>query len=153
MKMKTLAVIFDIDGTLADCDHRKKHILKKPKDWDTFFKELENDSPIVGVVWLYKKLRSCSNWPQFEIIMITGRPKKYKKKTMDWLLSNNITPSKIFFREDGDFRNDDIVKKEIYEEKIEEKYNVMFVVEDRDRVVKMWRSLGLTTFQCAEGAF
>ena len=31
--------------------------------------------------------------------------------------------------------------------------DIFLVVDDRDRVVKLWRSLGLTTFQVAEGNF
>ena len=43
--------------------------------------------------------------------------------------------------------------KEIYDNELKGKYNIKFIVDDRDQVVKMWRSLGLTVLQCAEGNF
>ena len=61
--------------------------------------------------------------------------------------------SDLFMRADGDYRADSIVKEEIYHDKIEPVYNVLLVLDDRDSVVKMWRSLGLTCLQVAEGNF
>jgi len=56
-------------------------------------------------------------------------------------------------RSQGDTRPDEIVKREIYEEHIKPLYNVDFVLDDRNKVVKMWRSLGLKVLQVAEGNF
>ena len=55
-------------------------------------------------------------------------------------------------RQDGDFRRDDIVKQEILDKYID-KDRVLFVLDDRDQVVDMWRRNGLTCFQVAEGDF
>lgn len=56
-------------------------------------------------------------------------------------------------RKDGDFRKDSIVKEEIYREWIEPFHEVLFCIDDRKQVVDMWRSIGLTCLQCAEGNF
>jgi len=56
-------------------------------------------------------------------------------------------------REVGDRRKDTEVKAEIYHRFIEPQYDVHYILDDRDQVVKMWRSLGLTCLQVAEGAF
>jgi len=53
----------------------------------------------------------------------------------------------------GDIRKDVLIKQEIYEREIKDKYNVLFVLDDRQSVVDGWRSLGLTVFQVAEGQF
>ena len=53
----------------------------------------------------------------------------------------------------GDMRKDSIVKQELYEQNILGKFNVSFILDDRQQVVDMWRSLGLTVFQVAEGDF
>jgi len=50
-------------------------------------------------------------------------------------------------------RKDVIIKQEIYEEHIKDKYDVLFVMDDRNQVVEFWRSIGLTCFQVAEGNF
>jgi hypothetical protein len=53
----------------------------------------------------------------------------------------------------GDHRKDSIVKQEIFENHIDGMFDVQFVLDDRDQVVTMWRSLGLQCFQVAEGNF
>lgn len=45
-----------------------------------------------------------------------------------------------------DTRCDTIVKREIYEEHIKDKYNVLFVIDDRVKVVDMWREQWLFVF-------
>jgi len=56
-------------------------------------------------------------------------------------------------RATGDNRKDSIVKKEIYEGIIKPVFDVKFVLDDRNQVVEMWRSLGLTVLQVADGNF
>jgi hypothetical protein len=55
-------------------------------------------------------------------------------------------------RKDGDFRADYIVKQEILDAHIP-KDRVLFVLDDRQQVVDMWRRNGLMCFQVAEGNF
>jgi hypothetical protein len=59
----------------------------------------------------------------------------------------------LFMRGDDDYRPDEIVKRELYEENVLGNYDVVGVIDDRSKVVKMWRELGLTCLQVAEGAF
>ena len=47
---------------------------------------------------------------------------------------------------------DDILKKDMLD-KYADIDDVFLVVDDRQKVVDMWRSLGLTVFQVAEGDF
>ena len=154
--MKQQAVIFDIDGTLANCEHRKHHLLKEKKDWTSFFSEIHNDKVNEAIVSIYKAFLFNN---QYKVIILTGRPERYKSDTLMWFYSkslmyyNDVTEDCFLFRPNGDYRDDDIVKKEIYEKKIKPKYDIIFVVEDRNRVVKMWRDLGLTCLQCQEGNF
>lgn len=56
-------------------------------------------------------------------------------------------------RPEGDIRKDSIVKREIFENYIRDYYNIQFVLDDRNQVVEMWRSLGLKCLQVAEGDF
>jgi hypothetical protein len=59
----------------------------------------------------------------------------------------------LLMRREKDHRDDTIVKKEMYEDVVEGIHEVLFVLDDRDKVVKMWRGLGLKCFQVAEGNF
>ena len=55
--------------------------------------------------------------------------------------------------EKGNRLDDKIVKECLYRTHVEPRFNVKFVLDDRNRVVDMWRSLGLKCLQVAEGNF
>lgn len=157
--MKKNVYIFDIDGTLADCSHRLSAIQMpaglvhfdpgetdwKP-DWDKFYSLCDKDEPIEDVCRVCRELH-------LPIIYITGRSYKTREKTAKWLKDNDLPNGLIFFRGPTDYRPDYIVKHEIYERHIKDRYNVLGVFEDRDQVVQMWRALGLTCFQVANGNY
>jgi adenylate cyclase class IV len=74
----------------------------------------------------------------------------------DFFLSDKspaFASQKLFMRQAGDNRDDRIVKREIYEREIKGRYNVRFVLDDRNKVVALWRDLGLPCFQVADGDF
>ena len=56
-------------------------------------------------------------------------------------------------RADGDFRKDSEVKTEIYQRNIEQRWDVEFVLDDRNQTVRAWRTLGLKCLQVSEGDF
>jgi hypothetical protein len=61
---------------------------------------------------------------------------------------------RLYMRPAKDNRRDDRIKAEIYKRDIKPRHGeVAYVVDDRNKVVRMWRSLGLTVLQCAEGDF
>ena len=145
------AFIFDIDGTIADCSHRLKHIQNDTPDWDTFYSLCVNDKPIDNVCHLLRMIPS-----DVDIIFITGRSEKWCNHTESWIgryVFGTIRNRALFMRADGDHRPDYVIKKEIWEKHIKDKYNVLGVFEDRDQVVKMWRELGLTCYQVADGSY
>ena len=130
--------IFDIDGTLAKMDGRS------PYDYS----KVHTDKPNRDVANLFKVLNFHT-----KIIIVSGREASCMQETSDWLLNNDLNYYELMMRSAGDFRDDRIVKKEIYEKYINGKYNVLGVFDDRDRVVEMWRSLGLTCLQVDYGSF
>ena len=87
------------------------------------------------------------------VVFLTARSEEYRQATEGWLDNHRIMYTRLFMRAEGDFRHDDIVKLEIYQRDIEPHFNVLFAMEDRTRVVKMWRSIGVPCFQVAEGDF
>lgn len=143
-----VAWIFDLDGTLCNVDHRLHLVRNKPKNWKAFFEALTQDSVNPAVSDILDRL--CLDYP---IILCSGRPEKYRALTMGWLDANDIQYDKLFMRQNGDYRSDNIVKEEIYLNHIEPNYTIMGVFDDRQQVVDMWRSHGLTCFQCAPGDF
>jgi hypothetical protein len=67
------------------------------------------------------------------------------------LTKQGVKYHELRLRRDGDRRSDVIVKREMLAGI--DKTQVLFVVEDRNRVVQMWRSEGLVCLQCAPGEF
>jgi hypothetical protein len=56
-------------------------------------------------------------------------------------------------REEGNNEKDSIVKRRLFEDNIRGKYYIEYVLDDRNQVVDMWRNMGLTCLQVAEGDF
>lgn len=148
-----MAYIFDIDGTLADCSQRLHFIQQEKPDWESFYKDCVNDNPIEPVWNLLHRIYEDGT----DVIFVTGRPEKYRKQTTLWL--SKYLMSKYFglgMRKDGDHRPDYIIKKEIYETQIKPNLGnncIAGVFEDRKQCVDMWRSLGLTCYQVADGNY
>lgn len=87
------------------------------------------------------------------IVFVSGREAAYEEPTRKFLVKHGIKYDKLIMRKTGDHRKDAIIKAEIYEEYIKGHYNVLFVLDDRDQVVAMWRGKGLTCFQVDYGNF
>lgn len=136
------AIMCDIDGTLAHLNGRN------PYDASTCENDLLN-KPVADLITIYRYDAVAKP----DIILCSGRKDEYRKQTERWLQKNAIKFDHLFMRKTDDSRKDAIIKKEIYENHIKGKYNVLFVLDDRNQVVDMWRSLGLTCLQVAEGDF
>lgn len=141
-------IICDIDGTLAHSKDR------------SFYEEGEkllDDSVDFSVNFILKMYGLWSDeYDGFsrDIILLSGRKEAGRKYTEQWLKKNAIHYDMLLMRADDDNRKDSIVKRELYEKYIKGQYNVDFVLDDRDQVVKMWRNeLGLKCLQVAEGSF
>lgn len=147
--MTRKAIICDLDGTLCINAHRQHFLEKTPRDWDGFFEACDGDEKRGCVA------RFLEDYPrQYVRIFVTGRPLKVRDKTLRWLRHNVYLPQYIVhMRPSDDFRPDDVVKREIYDFQIAPKYDVEVVLDDRDKVVAMWRSLGLNCWQVAPGDF
>jgi len=144
------AIIVDIDGTLADVEHRVHHVNKEQKDWKAFHDSMDQDR----LNHWYAKLIEAMKHQGFDILFVTGRDEDYREKTQTWMKQHQIQYDKLYMRSAVDFRSDSEVKKEIYERQIKDHWEVAFVVDDRLSVVKMWREqLGLVCLQCDWGDF
>ena len=140
-------VIFDLDGTLADVSERIHHVRRKPKDWKAFFKGMAEDKTIHSMVRLCNMLYESG----VRIVLCSGRSEEHRPETVDWLEKHDVKFHELLLRRDGDRRSDVDVKREILAGMDKEK--ILFVVEDRSRVVEMWRKEGLVALQCAPGDF
>ena len=86
---------------------------------------------------------------------MTGRMEQARRQTELWLDANvDFTPVALLMRADDDYRPDSIVKRELYETHVKDKYDIIGVIDDRASVVRMWREeLGLTVLDVAGNDF
>jgi hypothetical protein len=140
-------VIFDIDGTLADISDRVHHIRKKPKNWNAFNEGMAKEKAIHSMIRLCNILYASGA----HIILCSGRNERNHPETVEWLAKQGVQYHELLLRRDEDYRTDSVVKRESVQNI--DKSKILFVVEDRSRVVEMWRSEGLVCLQCAPGEF
>lgn len=133
---RTYAIMVDIDGTLAHMHNRG------PFDWAKV-KDDKVDEYVYEIVSNYSDL--C-----YEIIILSGRDGVSYHDTRDWLLENDIPVDRLIMRAEGDMRPDDIVKHELFHENINDKYIIRAVIDDRPKVCRMWRAIGLPVFQVGD---
>lgn len=135
------AWLFDVDGTLALPGERGPFEESK----------VSGDLPNPAVVRMLRALRVRNT-----IIVMSARTEGCRADTQAWLdlhVGRHPSSATLLMRKVGDQRNDAVVKAELFDAHVRGRWNVRGVVDDRDRVVRMWRQMGLTCFQVAEGNF
>ena len=169
-------VIFDLDGTLAIIEKRRvksgsptgNKPVQAKMDWDVFFaaENIQLDEPNDPVIKMAQMLKADG----FKIVIFSGRNDRSFHTTKDWLEKYKVPYDLLVLRPDkfkeeswpiadGNpatpdmrFMPDEILKKAMLDTFVDIN-DVFLVVDDRDKVVKMWRELGLNTFQVAPGDF
>ena len=168
-------VIFDVDGTLADCSHRLSYV--RPEETSCGSNPPEKHSYVSGKdgvkCWICKQPKPKKNWPAFfagvandpliepiaklvkilsehyYVIIVSGRPiDPCGIPTEDWLLKHGIDPLHLFMR-GNDKRSDVDVKVEIAD--LLPLDRVAYVIDDRPSVITgCWRKRGLTTLSVGD---
>lgn len=116
-------------------------------DWDAFFEACDKDQPNHGVIEMYRFLMS-----HYRVYVFSGRSNAVEEKTLSWFYANEIPIPHVFrMRPDKDYTPDEQLKAKWLEEVGVD--NVFCVFDDRQKVVDMWRSKGITCFQVAPGNF
>lgn len=148
----TKVILCDVDGTLSNGQHRQHYLSIKPKNWKAFVNASPLDPPYEDVVWLVKTLHEAGN----TILIVTARSEDERNVTKKWLdevAGLKHVYEKMYMRESGDYRDDAIVKKEILENIRLDGYDPFMVLDDRNKVVNMWRSVGIRCLQVQDGDF
>jgi predicted kinase len=152
---KPKAFMFDLDGTIAHMGDKRG-----PFEWhnvvldDVDFVIAE----IVGILVHGSAVLSANDpfdppLETYTAIAMSGRDEVCRDDTELWLSDKAVPYEALFMRPKGDMRPDNIVKAELFDTHIRDRFDVKFVLEDRNQVVDMWRGMGLKTLQVAEGDF
>jgi predicted kinase len=134
------AILVDIDGTVALIADRSPYDMSR----------VGEDKPNHAVITAVRAMHAFGH----HIVFCSGRTDDCRGVTERWLAEHvGVAYQGLFMRVAGDVREDSIVKAEIFEREIRHRWAVTGVFDDRNQVVRMWRALGLTVFQVAEGNF
>ncbi len=160
------AIMCDLDGTLALIDGRSPYDAT-----DCDLKDKPNWPVIETVLAMHAQ--------GVRIIFMSGRDCKYRPETVRFIEKYCRAPSNWAFPKENDDRpkdqpipyelhmrgelnpdptkadqrKDNIIKRELFDAFVTNKYYVTFVLDDRNQVVEGWREMGLTCFQVAPGDF
>ncbi|MGV9690489.1 phosphatase domain-containing protein [Streptomyces sp. NPDC003444] len=134
------AVMCDIDGTLA------LRVDRGPYD----FTRCDRDVLNVSVRDALRAFRSAES---DRIVLLSGRSEDHRALTEEWLARHEVPYDELWMRASGDGRGDDLVKAELFDAHVRHRYAVRVSLDDRDRVVALWRRMGLPTWQVNYGAF
>jgi predicted kinase len=137
---RTDCVVFDLDGTLAHNNGKRGYF-----DWLKV--GVDDVDEVTKETLVAYKNRG------YEIVIVSGRDGVSMKPTIKWLDDNDIPFDNIFLRPEGDYRKDTLIKTEIFENNLKPNYNILCVLEDRKKVVDMWRGLGVKCFQVVDGDY
>ena len=140
MTIRPNAVVVDIDGTICTrCD-------RDPFD----LTRVGGDLPIIDTLRVVQGMEH-----QYAIVYLTARGEESREETSRWLDKHDLSSwfRPLFMRARGDRRDDEVIKREIYEEQIKPHYNVKIALDDNPHVIKMWRDLGVLGWQVADGTF
>ncbi|CAH9016412.1 HAD-like domain protein [Vibrio phage 382E49-1] len=153
-------VIFDLDGTLALCDHRRHHVEGDVKNWDAFFAECDRDTVNEPIARLFRFYRDS---PLHLVWILSGRSGRGDThyKTWTWLRGNDLQPNQFDdftwcfqMRKHGDRRPDVEVKLEMIRQHGLTPENTEIVFDDRNCMVNAWRNVwGFNCVQVADGDF
>lgn len=131
------AVLVDVDGTLAHMNGKRG-----PFEWGNVHLD-DCDYQVAHMVQLYHSYG-------IKIVILSGRDGVCRGATKTWLHDHSIPFDELYMRAAGDMRSDVIVKRELFDEHIRNVYHVWAVIDDRPKVCRMWRELGLKVFQVGD---
>jgi FMN phosphatase YigB (HAD superfamily) len=143
-------IVFDLDGTICNVDHRRHWVASKPKNWAAWDAGLPNDTPNEDIIWM---LNSFLDSGDIRIILCSGRDSRLREATEAWLTKHNVYYDSLYMRATGDNRKDSIVKVELLHDIQRDWAWPWLWVDDRDQVVKAIREQGVRVLQVAPGDF
>jgi phosphoglycolate phosphatase-like HAD superfamily hydrolase len=153
MKYEKKTIIFDVDGTIADVEHRR-HLVNGDKgfkpDWDAFRKATEDDTPVQWVCDIAKRYIAQGDEVAFFSARNESEREVTEKQINDWIGEGH---KGVFLRPNDDYTPDDEFKSKLADKFIEMGGKIDLIFDDRQKVVDMWRAKGFTVVQVAKGDF
>lgn len=133
------AVIFDVDGTLADVRGIRHHVVgTRRKNFDAFHAESVNvpaHSHVVNAAQVAEMLGH-------DVLVVTARKVRWARHTAMWLALNRVPSAAMFMRADADSRPDVEVKRDILMS-VKKRWHVLAAWDDNPKIIELWKSEGI----------
>jgi len=143
-------LVIDLDGTISDISKRAH--LAQARMWDEFNEACDQDEMHPEIWQLLSHLKG-----KYQLMVLTGRPERYRERTMRWMLVNFLEVDWLLMKPDNDYSPTAQWKLKMLEEFFEGKDNVIkevaLVLEDRDSMVEAFRNYGLPCWQVRPGGY
>jgi phosphoglycolate phosphatase-like HAD superfamily hydrolase len=132
------AVVFDLDGVLADAAGRQ-HLLERPhRDWDAFFEACGDDALIAEVARLLEVLDES-----LHVVLLTARPVRVQRQTLTWLALHGLRWDLLVMRDWGDYGASREYKRDAVHDLRAVGFELRLAFEDDRRNVDMFHSEGV----------
>lgn len=144
-------IVIDLDGTLCNIDHRA-HLAQQGL-WEDFHSMIGSDTLNEDVA----AIMHDGGMVIWHLLALTGRPERYREQTEAWLKKYDIWPEQLVMRPDEDYSSDVDLKPKLLAEFFDgieiAKEEVLFILEDRDKIVEAFRNLGFNCWQVRNGLY
>jgi ribonucleotide monophosphatase NagD (HAD superfamily) len=143
-------VVFDLDGTLADITTRKKAAIRPDGslNYRIFFDPMlvDSDTPIQANIDRIQNHRDIGH----EIVILTGRSDRTKEATIAWFKKHGVTYDRLIMRPESNHQDDAVWKRGVMNTYLD-KTKCVLVYEDRPKVIREWRAMGIAVVDCGDG--
>ena len=144
-------IVVDLDSTLADNSHREHFIAEgreDGKDWESFHNAMEDDAVFSDVDGLLDSLIAT------DIIFLTARDEKYRRKTVNWLKDKQIKFQGYLIMRDRPHSEETAADFKLRQLRIlEEEYGhkPLFCLEDQMNITLKLREAGFIVWNVRNG--
>jgi phosphoglycolate phosphatase-like HAD superfamily hydrolase len=142
------AVIFDVDGVLADAQGRQHHLEWDRRDWDAFFDACADD-PVVEEVQTLVSLLD----PELLVLLVTARPQRVRDLTLSWLDHHELRWDLLVMRPTREFSPAVEFKRDIVDELRGEGFVLELALEDDPRNRDMYLAMGVPCLYIHSGYY
>jgi hydroxymethylpyrimidine pyrophosphatase-like HAD family hydrolase len=127
-------IIVDIDETLTDSTHRQRFLTKNKHTRQKFYELMDKDLPIYPTIFLVRSL-----FKNHTILLVTGRPKRFKNKTVDQMYRFGVNYHKLYMREDDDFRSNADYKESVITKIKNDGFLPTLAIDDNPKTIAMYK--------------
>lgn len=137
------AVIFDIDGTLADISSIRHltspSVTNGLRDFSAFHEAAAAVASIKSVV------AAAQYWAAlgYKILCVTARGNEWRDTTEGWLRYHLVPYTAVYMRYEGDYRPDVDVKRHLLTLIKCNGYTVVHAYDDNPAIIQLWQDEGI----------